>query len=440
MADNDNEKDRRVLLLCDKYDRDAIDFANALKNDALNECYNEFKLGLFVFPINNEKTRFNVNHDIHKFSAVTFIISFSSIFIWESLGCSNFIWLVDYISCLRSEPKVSVLLIFRDLHRDLWLFEYYKLEEKFDIISGLDVSFIPVTTVSLPEHISLPSSLQINWVDLSGDQKNTGLHNVIVNILNGLYFPKENVLKSTQDKVLIDMPGSDLSLCKFMINPDDIDSTIEICPEFNVSVHSPLPFAGSAAILTAISAGETPALPGGSERLQFNQVNTGSGILRKINLKKMPIQTRALGVKNRDIAALREFGVAVKGDSEVAGNRFVSAGIEEDEWPLQVGVQYTFYVSIGKKREGAIGGGVFIEPNWGNLTELELFIVVNGEGLDLTQNVKKATLKKTMEDVTVNFNISPRVAGFLVVYISIYLAKKITLLQEYKVILEVNKT
>jgi len=34
-----------------------------------------------------------------------------------------------------------------------------------------------------------------------------------------------------------------------------------------VSVHSPLPFPGSAAILAAISAGETPALPGGSERL-----------------------------------------------------------------------------------------------------------------------------------------------------------------------------
>jgi len=41
------------------------------------------------------------------------------------------------------------------------------------------------------------------------------------------------------------------------------------CAEANpvVSVHSPLPFPGSAAILAAISAGETPALPGGSERL-----------------------------------------------------------------------------------------------------------------------------------------------------------------------------
>jgi len=40
---------------------------------------------------------------------------------------------------------------------------------------------------------------------------------------------------------------------------------------FEVSVHSPLPFAGSAAILTAISAGVTPALPRGSEHLLFEQ-------------------------------------------------------------------------------------------------------------------------------------------------------------------------
>ncbi|GEM_PF-113148 len=39
-----------------------------------------------------------------------------------------------------------------------------------------------------------------------------------------------------------------------------------------VSVHSPLPFPGNAAILAAISAGETPALPGGSERLPDEQV------------------------------------------------------------------------------------------------------------------------------------------------------------------------
>ena len=47
-----------------------------------------------------------------------------------------------------------------------------------------------------------------------------------------------------------------------------------------VSVHSPLPFPGNAAILAPISAGETPALPGGSERLpdtQANLPNPGNG-------------------------------------------------------------------------------------------------------------------------------------------------------------------
>ena len=40
-------------------------------------------------------------------------------------------------------------------------------------------------------------------------------------------------------------------------------------PTFHISVHSPLPIAGSAAILAAISAGETPAFPRGGERLPF---------------------------------------------------------------------------------------------------------------------------------------------------------------------------
>ncbi|MCX7113012.1 MAG: hypothetical protein NTX45_23415 [Proteobacteria bacterium] len=43
-------------------------------------------------------------------------------------------------------------------------------------------------------------------------------------------------------------------------------------PVLSVSVHSPLPFPGNAAILAAISAGETPALPGGGERLLLSEV------------------------------------------------------------------------------------------------------------------------------------------------------------------------
>ncbi|MCX7108970.1 MAG: hypothetical protein NTX45_02340 [Proteobacteria bacterium] len=45
---------------------------------------------------------------------------------------------------------------------------------------------------------------------------------------------------------------------------------------FDVSVHSPLPFPGNAAILAAISAGETPSLPGGGERLRFDGLRPGS--------------------------------------------------------------------------------------------------------------------------------------------------------------------
>ena len=42
---------------------------------------------------------------------------------------------------------------------------------------------------------------------------------------------------------------------------------------FDVSVHSPPLFPGSAAILAAISAGETPAIPGGSEHLHWQAMD-----------------------------------------------------------------------------------------------------------------------------------------------------------------------
>ena len=57
-------------------------------------------------------------------------------------------------------------------------------------------------------------------------------------------------------------------------NPGDgvASSRISLC--FMVSVHSPLPIAGSATVLAAIPAGETPALPGGGERLRFMQATS----------------------------------------------------------------------------------------------------------------------------------------------------------------------
>jgi len=64
---------------------------------------------------------------------------------------------------------------------------------------------------------------------------------------------------------------------------------------FRVSVLSPLPFPGSAAILDTISAGETPALPGGGERLPFRQAQDGieislnqpGSMTAKINVDKV---------------------------------------------------------------------------------------------------------------------------------------------------------
>ena len=49
----------------------------------------------------------------------------------------------------------------------------------------------------------------------------------------------------------------------------------EFHPATKVSVHPPCLYPGSEAILAAISADETSALPGGSERLRVKRVLTG---------------------------------------------------------------------------------------------------------------------------------------------------------------------
>ena len=54
-----------------------------------------------------------------------------------------------------------------------------------------------------------------------------------------------------------------MSKLDIIINLASVRATAEPTGGFWVSVHSPLPYAGIAVILAAISAGETPAIPGG---------------------------------------------------------------------------------------------------------------------------------------------------------------------------------
>jgi len=115
----------------------------------------------------------------------------------------------------------------------------------------------------------------------------------------------------------------------------------------------------------------------------------------------------------------------------------VSAGIEEDEWPLVIGKNYQFYVSIGVKRDGALGGGLFPEPNWGNRSELDLVIAMQGDGLRFNPPTKHITLRKTMETLIEHFTLEPLRPGQRSAWIMIQLSRELTLLQEYRVTLEV---
>ena len=76
-------------------------------------------------------------------------------------------------------------------------------------------------------------------------------------------------------------------------------------PDGSVSVHAPLPFPGSEAILAAISAGETPALPGGGERLRGSKGGDESAH-SKLNGKQGPNDDQ--GRSSKPSLLSRKFG------------------------------------------------------------------------------------------------------------------------------------
>ena len=83
-----------------------------------------------------------------------------------------------------------------------------------------------------------------------------------------------------------------MQLALFYLKPENIT---EAPAKPTVSVHSPLPFPGSAAILTAIPVGETPTLPRGSERLQptGNNLQLGRAVF-------IPLESNDGGYVNAD--------------------------------------------------------------------------------------------------------------------------------------------
>jgi hypothetical protein len=119
--------------------------------------------------------------------------------------------------------------------------------------------------------------------------------------------------------------------------------------------------------------------------------------------------------------------------------RHVNAWLEQGQLPLNVDAPVRIGVNIGAARQGTIGGGVFVEPDWGELQQLDLVITLSGPGARVTPTSRRVTLQKQGDTTPVFFDVVPRRAGKLELYLSIHLAKEMTLLEELVLSLRVDK-
>jgi hypothetical protein len=112
--------------------------------------------------------------------------------------------------------------------------------------------------------------------------------------------------------------------------------------------------------------------------------------------------------------------------------RQVNAWLEEAQQPLTVGRSYRLGVNIGSPRADSLVEVDFREPEWGALNEIGLVIAVHARGARIEPLWHNATLLRKGEMEEVYFNIVPIEEGVIELYLTIFLARELTLLEEFR--------
>ena len=237
-----------------------------------------------------------------------------------------------------------------------------------------------------------------------------------------------------------DVPGSIASIIDFERQRDGKVRTPGESARITVELNPDLPIAMEAGLRFAIRDGGR---------------TVGSGVVREIQ-QDQPLITREIH-EDTPLDALepeiQEYsppgrpekmesgpsGKSFEMGSEPAADRHVNAWLEQGQLPLTENASVQIGVNIGAPREGTIGGGVFVEPDWGHWQQLDLVISLNGPGARVTPTSQLVTLHKQGDTPPVFFGVVPRRAGKLELYLSIYLAKEMTLLEEFVLTLPVAK-
>jgi hypothetical protein len=129
-------------------------------------------------------------------------------------------------------------------------------------------------------------------------------------------------------------------------------------------------------------------------------------------------------------------GSALQQENNEPDARRINVWIEGRELPLVVRDEYTIKVNIGASRQNALASERLPEIDWGDQDHLDLVISLDGDGLKVKPAWKPAVLHKLGGMEEVEFKVTPYRAGDLELYLSIYLAPELVLLEELRISVE----
>ena len=124
----------------------------------------------------------------------------------------------------------------------------------------------------------------------------------------------------------------------------------------------------------------------------------------------------------------------------VSEGRHINAWIVDGEPPLEKGRTYQFAINVGKLCEQAIAAPKLLGFDWKDNDELEVWIVLSGLGFSVEPRQRQFTLPKQGDTKPIFFAITVTGYESLLLRISLYFARELTLLQEFEVLIPIKES
>ena len=121
-------------------------------------------------------------------------------------------------------------------------------------------------------------------------------------------------------------------------------------------------------------------------------------------------------------------------------DRHINAWIEEGEPPLEKGRTYRFAMNVGQLCERALVAQELPEIDWRDRDSLKVLIVVSGYGFSVQPRQQEFLLPRQGNTELVFFGITPTRSDSLLLRISLYLARELTLLQEFEISIAIKES